>query len=69
MDNTDIKIKFRLNGVGLSGLNIGWFTGFGKKYKLYLTDRHNVLYIPTNKGYTILFSTLDGQKIIDQLSS
>lgn len=67
LNTSDIKIRFKLNGIGLPGLSIGWFSGGGQKYKLYITDKTHVLVIPTIKGYTILFSTLQGQEIIKEI--
>ncbi len=60
-----LEISSRSNGIGLPGLKIGWFQGIGKKYKLYVTDKENVLLIPTYEKYNILFSTTQGKKIID----
>jgi len=60
-------ISVRTNGIGLPGLKIGWFSGNGKNYKLYLTDKTHVLSIPTKKNYEILFSTTEGERIINLL--
>lgn len=60
-------MDIRTNGIGLPGLLVGWFRGDGEKYKLYVTDKENVLYIPTKKGYTILISTVAGEDIIKEL--
>ncbi len=62
-----IKIKWRTNGMGLPGLMVGWFRGEGGKYKMYVTNRDQVLFLPTQKGYTILFSTSQGPEIIKEL--
>jgi len=32
-----------------------------------MTDRENVLYIPTKKGYTILISTISRESILKEL--
>ena len=60
-------LKRRTNGIGLPGLWIGWFRGGGGRYKLYLTDRTSVLYIPTTEGYDILFSTRQGERIMEEI--
>jgi len=67
MNEEKIKMDIRTNGIGLPGLLVGWFRGDGEKYKLYVTDKENVLYIPTKKGYTILISTVAGEDIIKEL--
>lgn len=64
-----IKIFARTNGIGLPGLSVGWFSGGGKKYKLYLTDRTKVLYIPTKLGYDLIFSTRNGEEIIRDIKT
>lgn len=64
-----IRFRSRKNGLGVPGLKVGWFAGDGGRYKLYVTDREKVLLIPTQDGYTILFSTNDGQAIIRAIKS
>ncbi|WP_147613099.1 PH domain-containing protein [Treponema pectinovorum] len=67
MNEEQIKMDMRTNGIGLPGLLVGWFKSDGEKYKLYVTDKENVLYIPTKKGYTILISTHSGKEILEEL--
>jgi len=62
-----VSFNVRTNGIGLPGLWIGWFRGGGGRYKLYLTDRTSVLRIPTTDGYEILFSTGQGERIIQEI--
>ncbi len=54
---TDIRPRTRTNGVGLPGLGLGWFKlANGEKALAALTDRRRVLYLPTSRGYALLFS-------------
>jgi hypothetical protein len=69
VDFDSLQINRRTNGMGMSGLSVGWFAGNGKKYKLYVTDRKNVLCIPTTKGYDILFSTTQGNTIMQEIKN
>jgi len=67
MNKEKINIGMRTNGIGLPGLHLGWFSGIKGKMKLYLTDRSNVLELPTKKGYIILFSTTNGENIMKDI--
>ena len=67
LNEEGIKIYTRTNGIGLPGISIGWFSSGGKKYKLYLTNREKVLYIPKIFNYDILFSTDKGEEIIETI--
>ena len=67
VDFDSLQINRRTNGMGMPGLSVGWFAGNGKKYKLYVTDRKNVLCIPTTKGYDIVFSTTQGDTIMHEI--
>ncbi len=69
MYDEKISITVRTNGIGLPHAQIGWFRGPLGKYKLYLTDRTSVLYLPTTEGYIILFSSKDAQTILEQLQN
>ncbi len=49
--------RIRTNGIGLPGYAEGWFRLKNKeKALLFVTDRSNVVYIPTNRGYSVLLS-------------
>ena len=50
--------KWRTNGLGLSDYSLGWFILRNKENALmFVTDRHNVVYIPTRSGFSVLLST------------
>jgi hypothetical protein len=47
----------RTNGIGLPGLGIGWFKlANGEKALVALSSRDRVVYVPTDEGYSLLFS-------------
>jgi hypothetical protein len=67
MNEENFGITRRTNGIGLPGLQVGWFSGNGKKYKLYVSDRSKVLVIPTKNDYDILFSSVDADLIAQEI--
>lgn len=57
--NTDTVYKpgRRTNGSSLPGYNEGWFKLKNKeKALLFVTDRTNLVYIPTNREYSVMLS-------------
>jgi Bacterial PH domain len=67
---TSLQPQLRTNGVGLPGYEAGWFNLKDKERALlFVTDRENVVYIPTNLGYSILLSTKDTNQMLDSLQS
>jgi len=67
MDDEGIYMTLRTNGIGLPNAKIGWFSYGSTKYKLYVTDKTSVVLIPVKKGYTILFSSPDAKKIVEEI--
>jgi len=60
--------KWRTNGIGLPQYQAGWFKlNNGEKALLFLTDKNNVVYIPTKLKYSILISVPDTSIFIDSL--
>jgi len=54
---SDLRPRWRTNGLGLPGYQIGWYRlRDGSKALLALTSREHVLYIPTHDGYALLVS-------------
>jgi hypothetical protein len=52
--------KWRLNGAGLPGFSAGWFKlQNNEKALAFITDRTNVVYIPTTDNYSVLLSAQD----------
>lgn len=54
---SDLRPRVRTNGIGLPGLGIGWVRlKSGEKALVALTARDRVVYVPTDMGYSLLFS-------------
>ena len=68
--NTDpeYKPRIRTNGIGLPGYSEGWFKLKNKeKALLFVTDRSNVVYIPTNKDYSVLLSVSNSEEFYQSM--
>ena len=64
----ELKPIRRTNGIGLPGYSEGWFKlANGERALLFVTDRFNVVYIPTTEGYSVLLSTVHPEEFIDAL--
>lgn len=62
--------KWRTNGVGLPGYLSGWFRLRNKeKALLFVTDTKKVVYLPTNKGYSIMMSMKEPEEFIKTLET
>ena len=58
----------RTRGTGLPGYNSGWFRlRNGEKALLYLTHYHDVVYVPTSEGFSLLLSVEEPQKFMEAL--
>ena len=68
LNESDIKINARQNGIGLPGLLVGWFSSSQGRLKLYVSDKTEVLYLPTRLNYTILFSTKKADEITNVIT-
>jgi len=63
---TGYKPKWRTNGAGLPGYSAGWFKLQNKeKALLFVTDRSSVVYIPTNKDYSVMLSVREAEEFAD----
>jgi hypothetical protein len=68
-NDKDYNIKIRTNGIGLPNYHVGWMKlNNGNKALVYLTDKTNVVLIPTN-DYDVLISTDDFTGITDALNN
>jgi hypothetical protein len=55
--SSDVRPKLRTNGIGLPGLGVGWFKlANGERALVALSSRNRVVYVPTDEGYSLLFS-------------
>lgn len=60
------KPRIRTNGVGLPGYLEGWFRLRNKeKALLFVTKKTHVVYLPTNKGYSILLSAAEPKEFLE----
>ena len=56
----------RTNGIGLPGYQAGWFSLVNKeKALLFVTDTSSIVYLPTNKGYSVMLSVTEPQEFIN----
>jgi len=69
LNESDIKIDSRLNGIGLPGLLVGWFSSSQGRLKLYVSDKNEVVYLPTRLNYTIMFSTNKADALIYEIKN
>jgi integrase len=64
-ENKEYNISLRINGIGLPNFYSGWMKlNNGKKALVCLTNKENVLLIPTN-DYVVLFSMENSEKFIN----
>ena len=60
--------KRRTLGTGLPGYSSGWFRlQNGEKALVYLTKRHDVVYVPTSDGYSLLLSVEEPEAFVERL--
>ncbi len=64
----DLQPTLRTNGVGLPGYQAGWFRlRQGGTGLLFVTDRSQVVALPTREGFTLLLSVSQPQAFVDAL--
>ena len=64
----ELKPVMRTFGIGLPGYSEGWFKlANGERALLFVTDRFNVVYVPTTEGYSILLSTAYSEEFLESL--
>jgi hypothetical protein len=68
--DTEYKLERRTNGSGLPGFASGWFRlANDEKALVFVTDRNRVVYIPTNKDYSVLLSVSEAEEFADVLQN
>lgn len=66
--NVEYSPKRRTLGTGMPGYASGWFRlRSGEKALVYLTRRHDVVYVPTSDGYSLLLSVEEPERFIATL--
>jgi di/tricarboxylate transporter len=65
----ELRPVVRTFGIGFPGYSEGWFKlANGEKALLFVTNRFNVVYVPTTKGYSILLSTVYPEEFLESLN-
>ncbi len=68
--DNDLRPAVRTNGIGMPGYQSGWFRlRDGEKALLFVTDKSNVIYVPTRDGYSLLLSPAEPQAFLSGLQS
>jgi hypothetical protein len=68
VEDCDYALSRRRNGVSLPGLKAGWYTlNNGEKALVFVTDPTRVVYAPTRKQFSLLFSASDPKALLDRL--
>ena len=66
--NSPRRLKWRLNGIGLPNYKAGWFRlRNGETALVFLINPHWVVYIPTNKNYSLLISVEEPERLLKSL--
>jgi hypothetical protein len=61
----DLTPGKRTMGTGLGGFAAGWFRlRNGEKALIYLTDRTRVVYLPTNRGHSVMLSSDEPERLL-----
>ena len=64
----DYQLKWRKNGIGMPGYNAGWFQlQNSQKVLAFVTDEKEVVYIPTENGYDLMFSVNEAEEFLNTL--
>ncbi len=66
--DTDHRLSWRTNGLGLPGYAEGWFKlRNGEKALVFVSEKSRVAYIPTRKGYSVLLSVAEPEMLLSAL--
>jgi hypothetical protein len=64
----ELQFRWRTNGVSVPGYNSGWFRLRNRTKALaFVTDRRQVVVIPTREGYALLMSVAQPQEFLVKL--
>jgi hypothetical protein len=65
-----LRLGFRTNGINLPGYSVGWFNlKNGERALAFVTDRKNVVYLPTRNRYALLLSVANPEAFLAALSA
>ena len=65
----DLLPRIRTNGIGLPGYSLGWFRlRNGRKALLAVSNKQEVVYLPTRAGYDLLLSLKQPELFLQKLS-
>ena len=69
LDASDpFKLRWRLNGMGWPGLNLGWFSSNGKKRMFVAAaNKTHRVYIPTTEKHDIVMTPVDPVRFVDAI--
>lgn len=61
-------LVLRVNGIGMPGLRLGWFTtrGGGKAF-VAISEEEYVVILPTTRGHKLMISSKEPGKLLDKL--
>ena len=63
--DSEYQLKWRTNGAGLPGYSSGWFKlKNDEKALVFVTDKTQVLRVPTREGYSLLMSIPDPEQLL-----
>ena len=66
---SELKPVRRTWGTSLPGYSEGWFKlANGERALLFVSDRVNIVYIPTREGYSVLLSTVNHEEFLESLN-
>ena len=64
----ELTPSFKTNGIGMPVFQLGWFNLQGKgKAFLAITDKSQLVLVPTAKGYSLLLTVPQGSEFLAQL--
>ena len=67
-DSPELKPKIRTFGISLPGHHTGWYKlKNGEKALLFLTGKKNIVYLPTQEGFSVLVSSDEPNAVITSL--
>lgn len=66
----EIGLKWKTNGVNMSGLRGGWWRlRNGQKALVFVTDMTRAVYLPTREGYALVMSVADPDRFLAALGA